>query len=294
MGLSITAKLRKLGREWPTSGILNPTPSSRKKSSVTSIREISTIAAAKNLLSMSRTISLPSLVELTLEQRLTSTSGPSVWTSPSLPSPDQLQHSGITAWLSLQVYMKLINLPDHFLPLDSTSPTGTEVSIVSGNTHVVASAILAPKVSTITESVADNRTEPRNINVTPSRAVVEVQKVFAPKFSLGLHHKTLGEMPAPPFFAVVSRSQLRLHAHPPAPSHILASSDLLQPKITRDDVVLSHPPPMHLAPLVDSQQDEDMLQDADSDSDSECGSDGGPDWNGNEWDTIEESNGNVL
>ncbi|KAJ7577904.1 hypothetical protein C8J56DRAFT_1170692 [Mycena floridula] len=111
----------------------------------------------------------------------------------------------------LAIYVKLVKYPSVGLPVDVLVPA-TPISLYSGKKLVAHGtiAVQTPSFDTSTEPSVSGSSS-RCINVTPTRAIIDVEQVFVPESIVSLHQKTLSQLStsSSPFQIVVSRKSLR-------------------------------------------------------------------------------------
>src|SRR6266487_1236720 len=117
-------------------------------------------------------------------------------------SPEQIHYAALDAWVSLQIYHCLSQIPLPGLITESTLP-GTPVSVLQDDGKVIAHGVLSQETPALTC---------RGVNHTPSRAQVTIQHVVMPGAILPLHKTSLASLGPTPFDVLVKKSKLHTHA----------------------------------------------------------------------------------
>ncbi|KAG6875262.1 hypothetical protein C0992_004529 [Termitomyces sp. T32_za158] len=129
-------------------------------------------------------------------------------------TPQQIQYAALDAFASLQIYNSLqkIAVPS---PLPEKPLAGTPIILWSGDrSRVIASGIISSHIEDASYA---------GISLTPSRCVIEVQKILIPGAIVtyggrSTTRKTLEEYGALPFHLVCLRKHLRISETPNQPS----------------------------------------------------------------------------
>jgi hypothetical protein len=131
---------------------------------------------------------------------------------------DQIHYAALDAWVALQIYDVLQANKTVGEPICSLTPVGQSVSL-----HIrkqkVAHGIIVQQPAQFTLSPATDNSPAVVINVssTKTRAVIQIDKVLAPKCIIPYHHKALEEIQngQATFEAVVSICSLRTEGDTP-------------------------------------------------------------------------------
>jgi len=228
--------------------------------------ELGKLAKAKNAVNTANA-SLAAITAATLQQSLSKEMRVSEWSAPEL-SEAQKQYAALDAWIIHPIYAVLERQPTVGISLKAASPVGQAVSIYSQNIEVAhGTIILQPKQFDIIYD-DDASAKPTSVNVTKTRAVVQIDKVLKPNYNLLYHKKTIQEVQAEraTFPVLVSLSSLKTR-HPKPP--ILSAPALpAEPPRFPGTLTLIHPP-TSLAPEVmtdEGKDSDDELDEPDSES----------------------------
>jgi hypothetical protein len=126
-------------------------------------------------------------------------------------TPVQKTYAALDAWVALDVWDKLQSRKISVLPLKFAGPLDQLVSVYSRSKEV-ARGIIVQQPTSVELGPGSA------INVTRSRALVQIDEVLSPSYSCSLHKRTLESFGPPPFQVVATLSSLRTR-----------SSDVLPP-----------------------------------------------------------------
>ena len=263
VGRSVSADLRRLANKWS----LHELHEQLKDLNAEHIIELSVLAKMKGLVSDAR-VSLGTLTGICLRHSLQKTNALrlSRWSEPSL-SEEQYIYAARDAYASLCIWQHLVTKPTVGLPVTDFID-GVHVDIRGGRS-IVAHGQIITQPSMVTICHAGRFVE---VKVTPTKAVVQVDKIINGAFEPSAHQMTLDQLGPTPFVLLTAKSMLTTrNISPPEfapPDH----SDGLCIPTDLD----SYSPPEVLLPTSDdmiqmqkhSSRDEDE-QDEDEDEDEE-------------------------
>jgi hypothetical protein len=161
--------------------------------------ELAQLAKARGVVSDAR-VGLADLCAAVLHARLDKSTPLRVstdWDNAQL-SPEQIHYAALDAWVSLQIYHRLSQIPLPGLITESTLP-GTPVSVLQDDGQVIAHGVLSQETPALTC---------RGVNHTPTRAQVTIQHIFMPGAILPLHKTSLASLGPTPFDVLVRKSKL--------------------------------------------------------------------------------------
>jgi hypothetical protein len=233
-------------------------PKKNKAKSREGFLELGKIAKAKDAISTANA-SLATITAATLQQSLSKEMRVSEWSAPQL-SADQIHYAALDAWVIHPIWAVLEKQPIVGMPLKTASPVGQAVSIYSRNVEVAhGKIILQPAKFDIHDHTSAKIT---SVNVTKSRAVVQVDKILKADYNLSWHKKTIQEVQAgrETFPILVSLSSLKTRNSEPSTPHATAIPAEL-PR-SPDTVTLIHPPDTQSVAIV-SEETVDNNSDSD-------------------------------
>jgi 3'-5' exonuclease len=185
IGCNVGGDFAKLSHDFPD---FLYTPQTKK-----GIIELGQLASEKNAVA-SGNVSLAQITAATLQQSLSKETRSSEWGARTL-CPDQIHYAALDAWVTLQIYDVLQANKSVGEPLSALTPVGQPVSL---NIHKqkVAYGIIVQQPTQFTLSPATENSPAVVINVssTKTRAVIQIDKVLAPKCVIPYHHKALEEI----------------------------------------------------------------------------------------------------
>jgi hypothetical protein len=108
---------------------------------------------------------------------------------------DQVHYAALDAWVALQIWDVLNAYKTAGAPLSSATPVGQLVSLFVQKQEV-AHGIIVKQPTQFTLQAGTDSTPPITINVstTKTRAVIQIDKVLAPKCIISYHKKALGDI----------------------------------------------------------------------------------------------------
>src|ERR1700683_5454859 len=139
----------------------------------------------------------------------------SEWSAPEL-SIEQREYDALDAWIVLSIYDLLKQEPASELPLKSASCINQAISMFWNKQEVARGVIIEQPKEFLVAPMSVK------VTVTPTRAVIRVDKVLAPDFVLSFHKRTLENMQTngSSFHALLSLSTLRTYVEKVAiPAH---------------------------------------------------------------------------
>jgi len=257
VGQEVRANLRRLANQWKLDDLHMYL---EEKESV-HIIELGNLAKVKGVISDRRT-SLASLCGIIFSQCLHKTNDIrlSQW-SLTLLTSEQKTYAAIDAYVSWSIWKHLSTQPTVGLPVTSFIP-GILVDVKCGK-KVVAHGHIISQPKQIRIRYAEGE---KDINISPSRVLIEVEEIMVPGYEPLLHKISLEQMGPPPFPLVIAKSML-YNRNPSSPVVApIASLDACQ--LPAD--IRSYPPPQILHP--DNIEEINQTINADSnfeDSDNE-------------------------
>ncbi|TDL21010.1 hypothetical protein BD410DRAFT_804659 [Rickenella mellea] len=152
--------------------------------------------------------SLATIAAATLHVCLSKIERASDWQAPEL-SDSQKHYAASDSWISLEIYKTLNTRPSVGISLSHVSvfpPTGYKVSIMNKKKEV-AQGTLGNHAQHF--DYIDKNGEKKQLNVTKTRAIVQIESISAPGWILPFHGNiSLGSIETLPFLTVLNKTTL--------------------------------------------------------------------------------------
>lgn len=200
-GYSIHRDLKRIADLWSISDLHHQL----KMKNTSSIIDLGVLAKTKGVISDNRA-PLETLVGSTLSHSLNRSNALilSEWSSFDL-SQEQINFAGLNAYASFRIWQVLSTEESVGLVVRNSIP-GTLVDIRGGK-KIVAQGKIAEQPSNGVAAF-QYAMDTKKINITPTRVVVQVDKILIPGYEPALHKMALQDMGHPPFLIVTNKSMI--------------------------------------------------------------------------------------
>jgi hypothetical protein len=137
---------------------------------------------------------LSEITAATLQQSLSKETRTSEWGADML-TEEQIHYAALDAWVALQIWDVLKAYKTAGAPLSSATPVGQLVSFFIRKQEVAHGVIVKqPSQFTLEPGTGNTPKTKINVSTTKTRAVIQIDKVLAPKCIIPYHKKALGEI----------------------------------------------------------------------------------------------------